>query len=321
MHTIFIFQVTFTKLDGNKLVCNLHEDENKDCKVADLKKKDFSIGVELTEEYSKMSEAGIDDMVDIDELNPATLLFNMAQLYSRYDIFVYVGPILLVMNPFKALPALATPELKAEYMKICTAPNPLALRKELRPHTWAISATAYRMLKDTAGRQGIVISGESGAGKTESAKVAMNFLTDLGKGDSSSGETGNIGDKILACNPVLEGFGNAKTVRNNNSSRFGKYTLMYFALHQNKVFGARIKNYLLEKSRVITVAAQERGYHVFYFLLRGAKDDQLKKLNLCKKDGKRMDAKDFNYLKDGGDLEDAMKHDVDGWNEIVDTIN
>lgn len=194
-------------------------------------------------------------MVDIDELNPATLLFNMAQMYKRYDIFVYVGPILLVMNPFKALPDRHTEELKKAYMGICNAPSPLTLRKQMQPHTWAVTAIAYRTLKDTRSRQAIVISGESGAGKTESAKVCMNFLTDLGKMGGGGADVGDIGTKILACNPVLEGFGNAKTVRNDNSSRFGKYTLMYFALNHDEIFGARIKNYLLEKSRVITVAA------------------------------------------------------------------
>lgn len=97
---------------------------------------------------------------------------------------------------------------------------------------------AYRTLKDTRARQGIVISGESGAGKTESAKVAMNFLTDLGKTGGSS-EIGDVGEKILACNPVLESFGNSKTVRNDNSSRFGKYVLMYFSLEKDEIFGAR----------------------------------------------------------------------------------
>lgn len=93
-----------------------------DCKVAELKKPGFAVGPELTLEYSKMSEAGLNDMVEIDELNPATLLFNMSQMYNRYDIFVYVGPILLVMNPFKALPHLGTLELKAKYMEICNHP-------------------------------------------------------------------------------------------------------------------------------------------------------------------------------------------------------
>ena len=148
------------------------------------------------------------------------------------------------------------------------------------PHIYALAAVAYRNLKETKVRQGIVISGESGAGKTESAKIAMDLLTKVaGQSDDPKED---IGKKILDCNPILEGFGNAKTVRNNNSSRFGKYTLMYFALRENKVYGARIKNYLLEKSRVVKVAPTERGYHIFYFLLRGAPIDLLEKLFLLK---------------------------------------
>ncbi len=118
-------------------------------------------------------------------------------------------------------------------MELCTTPYPLQLKKTLKPHTWAIAALAYRTLKDTRARQAIVISGESGAGKTESAKVAMNFLTDLGKQSGGGTDVGDVGEKILACNPVLESFGNSKTVRNDNSSRFGKYVLMYFALNKD----------------------------------------------------------------------------------------
>ena len=103
----------------------------------------------------------------------------------------------------------------------------------------------------------------------------MNYLTYLsepaeGRPKPKEGEEveKDIGDRILACNPILEGFGNSKTCRNDNSSRFGKYVKMYFGLHEDKLFGATVKNYLLEKSRVIMVAHGERGYHVFYFLLR-----------------------------------------------------
>ena len=117
---------------------------------------------------------------------------------------------------------------------------------------------------------------------------------------------------------MLEGFGNSKTVRNNNSSRFGKYVLMYFALHEDKVFGARIKNYLLEKSRVVKVAPLERSYHIFYFLLKGASDEMLRSLFLTKTDGSRFHWKDFKYLKTGGDLPD--KHDKEGFDEIVETL-
>ena len=168
------------KFDGEKVLCTLVENEVAECKVNDLKKKDFPVLPENTEEYSKLAEKGLDDMVEIDELNRATLLFNMSQLYKDYNIFVYVGPILLVMNPFKPCPELNTPELKANYMELITTPYPLQLKKKLKPHTWAISAIAYREFKDSRIRQAIVISGESGAGKTESARNCMDFLTELG---------------------------------------------------------------------------------------------------------------------------------------------
>ena len=167
------------------------------------------------------------------------------------------------------------------------------------PHSFALSALAYYSLRKEGKRQGIVISGESGAGKTESAKVCMEFLTKLASMSQSENEP-DIGKQILACNPILEGFGNAKTVRNDNSSRFGKYVLMYFGIHNDKVYGAMIKNYLLEKSRVVKVEKNERGYHIFYFLLGGLDNNTLNDLGLVKANGSTMVPKDFNYLKQGG---------------------
>ena len=259
-------------------------------------------------------------MVEIDELNSASLLYNLGNRYAKDEIYTYVGPILLVLNPFKAIPGSTAPEQAARHQQFITTSSPFQLKRQLQPHNYAIAALAYRNLRRDRNRQAIVISGESGAGKTEQAKIAMNFLTQMGSGGAeSAAEPGtSIGDKILACNPVLEGFGNSKTVRNNNSSRFGKYVLMYFALGEDKVFGARVKNYLLEKSRVVKVAPSERGYHVFYFLLKGASDEMLRSLFLTKTDGSRYNWKDFRYLKTGGDLPD--KHDVDGFNEIQETL-
>ena len=285
-----------------------------------MKKKNFPIHIRKTLEYSQRAEEGIADMVEIDELNSASLLYNLGNRYAKDEIYTYVGPILLVLNPFKAIPGSTAPEQAARYQQFITTSSPFQLKRQLQPHNYAIAALAYRNLRRDRNRQAIVISGESGAGKTEQAKIAMNFLTQMGSGGAESAaetET-SIGDKILACNPVLEGFGNSKTVRNNNSSRFGKYVLMYFALGEDKVFGARVKNYLLEKSRVVKVAPSERGYHVFYFLLKGASDEMLRSLFLTKTDGSRYNWKDFRYLKTGGDLPD--KHDVDGFNEIQETL-
>ena len=229
-------------------------EELKECKVAALKGSNVLIPLGNTLEYSAMATEGIPDMVEIDELNKASLLYNLATRYKRDEIYTYVGPIILVLNPFKAIPSLATEECRLSYVDIITADQPLQLKKNLPPHSFALTALAYKSLKVERRRQGIVISGESGAGKTESAKVCMEFLTKLAAASQAPGEA-DIGEKILACNPILEGFGNAKTVRNDNSSRFGKYVLMYFGMSgPDKVYGARTKNYLLEKSRVVMVA-------------------------------------------------------------------
>mmetsp|Transcript_29119 Transcript_29119/g.28160 ORF Transcript_29119/g.28160 Transcript_29119/m.28160 type:complete len:145 (+) Transcript_29119:464-898(+) len=144
----------------------------------------------------------------------------------------------------------------------------------------------------------------------------MKFLTSLNKKDFNSGEVG-IEQKILDTNPILEAFGNSKTVRNNNSSRFGKYVLLYFNLKSGEIMGARVKNYLLEKSRVIGPASQERNYHVFYHLIRGGTEELLGKLGLLKA-GKRPDYKDIFYLKCGADVDQNIVNDVELWTELVD---
>lgn len=126
-----------------------------------------------------MAEDGCPDMVDIDELNNATLLYNLGNRYKRDDIYVYVGPILLALNPFKGIKGLNDNQNMLRYKEICESPTPLQLKKKLPPHIFTITALAYRNLKELKKRQAIVISGESGAGKTESAKIAMNFLTQV----------------------------------------------------------------------------------------------------------------------------------------------
>lgn len=125
-------------------------------------------------------------MVEIDELNHATLLYNMFNRYMRDDIYTYVGPILLAMNPFKNLDGIYTEQRVKEYMKIISSKQPFEDRKSLPPHIFAITAMAYKQMMDDKIKQAIVISGESGSGKTESAKRAMKFLTSLGSSNSGN---------------------------------------------------------------------------------------------------------------------------------------
>ena len=292
-------------MEGDKAKVTVIPEEISECKVGALKGNGVLIPLKDTLEFSEMANSGIADMVEIDELNPASLLYNLMTRYKRDEIYTYVGPILLVLNPFKKIEHLGLESTRLKYVEITRSDQPLQLKKSLDPHSYALSAQAYYSLRREGRRQGIVISGESGAGKTESAKVCMEFLTKLAAEHQAEGEA-DIGEQILACNPILEGFGNAKTVRNDNSSRFGKYVLMYFAIHEDKVYGAQIKNYLLEKSRVVSVAPNERGYHIFYFLLGGCDLATLAELGLTGPDGKALHWNKFNYLKTGGERpEDA----------------
>lgn len=270
-------------------------------------------------EYSIPAEDGMPDMIDMNELNHATLLFNMRQRYLKDQICTFVGPTLLIINPFKSMDYLYTHEIIEKYYSIVTCENVLQRKKELDPHIYSVAASAFRQLMENNQKQAIIISGESGAGKTESAKIAMKFLTALStlsgaKEDSKVEDEVSIEQKILNCNPVLEAFGNSKTVRNNNSSRFGKYVKLVFNIKKGEILGAEILNYLLEKSRVCKQAPKERNYHIFYCLLKGADDEKLQKLNLFV-DGKRPTFKDFNYLKNG--VDDKKLPDEELYRELV----
>ncbi|KAJ8602865.1 hypothetical protein CTAYLR_008947 [Chrysophaeum taylorii] len=194
-----------------------------------------------------------EDMVRLNDLSEGPLLHNLRRRYGADKIYTWVGSILIALNPFRVLP-LYSPEVVSRYLK----------GNENGPHCYGIASMAYQGLLNGKS-QAICISGESGAGKTESMKLMLQFLAE------ASGR-GKIEESILRTNPVTESFGNAKTVRNNNSSRFGKWTTLEFS-KAGKINGAKIVNYLLEKSRVTTQADGERGYHSFYQLLARDDDD------------------------------------------------
>ncbi|GAB5366355.1 hypothetical protein AAMO2058_001136700 [Amorphochlora amoebiformis] len=218
-----------------------------------------------------------DDLVMLENVNPAVILFHIKQRYHTNQIYSYVGPILISCNPYKLLP-LYTPAILNDYIK--------RDNRYLKPHVYAVANQAFRALVSHGASQSIVISGESGAGKTECTKQALQFLAEVAESSE------NIEQMILMANPVLEAFGNAKTVRNNNSSRFGKYLEVFFDL-RNCIAGAKTTNYLLEKSRVCFQAKGERNYHVFYQLVNGASADMRKWFRL-------KPLKDYHYLNQSG---------------------
>ncbi|KAI4482923.1 hypothetical protein M0802_013597 [Mischocyttarus mexicanus] len=225
-------------------------------------------------EYTK----DVEDNCALMYLNEATLLNNVRTRYFKDRIYTYVANILIAVNPYCEVKNLYSPQTIKAYKGKSLGETP--------PHVFAIADKAFRDMKVLKQSQSIIVSGESGAGKTESTKYLLRYLCDLW-----GSTAGPIEQKILDANPVLEAFGNAKTKRNNNSSRFGKFMEVHFDA-KCQVVGGYISHYLLEKSRVCLQSPDERNYHVFYMMCAGAPPELRSKLGITKPD-------DFHYLKNG----------------------
>ncbi|XP_051938625.1 unconventional myosin-Ib isoform X4 [Hippocampus zosterae] len=220
---------------------------------------------------------GVGDMVLLEPLSEDSFLENLRKRFDHNEIYTYIGSVVISVNPYRSLP-IYSPEKVEEYRN--------RNFYELSPHIYALADEAYRSLRDQDKDQCILITGESGAGKTEASKLVMSYVAAVcGKGQ----EVNKVKEQLLQSNPVLEAFGNAKTVRNDNSSRFGKYMDIEFDFKGDPLGGV-ISNYLLEKSRVVKQPRGERNFHIFYQLLSGASDDTLKKLKL------NRDFSKYNYL-------------------------
>ncbi|XP_026333004.1 myosin heavy chain, non-muscle isoform X3 [Hyposmocoma kahamanoa] len=232
----------------------------------------------------------VEDMAELTCLNEASVLHNIKDRYYSGLIYTYSGLFCVVVNPYKKLP-IYTEKIMERYKGI--------KRHEVPPHVFAITDTAYRSMLQDREDQSILCTGESGAGKTENTKKVIQYLAYVAaskpKG-SGAGPTpqliiGELEQQLLQANPILEAFGNAKTVKNDNSSRFGKFIRINFDA-SGFIAGANIETYLLEKSRAIRQAKDERTFHIFYQLLAGATPQQKAEYIL-------EDPKSYHFLING----------------------
>ncbi|XP_013043479.3 unconventional myosin-VIIb isoform X1 [Anser cygnoides] len=254
------------------------------------------------------SVQGVEDMIRLGDLHEAGMVHNLLIRHQQHKIYTYTGSILVAVNPYQLLPLYTVDYIRLYCNKRIG---------ELPPHVFAIADNCYFNMKRNKRDQCCVISGESGAGKTESTKLILQFLAAV------SGQHSWIEQQILEANPILEAFGNAKTVRNDNSSRFGKYIDIYFN-RSGVIEGAQIEQFLLEKSRVCRQAPEERNYHIFYCMLMGMNLEQKKMLNLgtaseytylttgnCTSCDGRNDAKEYAHIRSA--MKILMFSDSEHW--------
>lgn len=263
------------------------------------------------ESADKVNPAKFDkanDMAELTHLNEASVVHNLHMRYQSDLIYTYSGLFLVTINPYCPLSIYTN-----EYINMYKGRN----REDTKPHIFATADEAFRNLVEEGENQSILVTGESGAGKTENTKKVIQYLAAVAPSDSttkSRGQHSNLSAQILRANPILEAFGNAQTVRNNNSSRFGKFIRIEFS-RNGSISGAFIDWYLLEKSRVVRINSNERNYHVFYQLLKGG-ERRLKQEFLL--DG--LDVDDFAYTRDGQDMIVGVS-DREEWDTLMEAFN
>jgi myosin heavy subunit len=288
---------------------------------------------------------GVPDVLHLPSITEASLLHTLRVRYNRDEIYTSAGPILMSVNPYKAITMKDGLDLYAEERMLLYRNSSLnsAASSILPCHLFQVADRAYKELLKSAvasdsrpssprkgedallklkeenrsiKNQSVVISGESGAGKTEATKKIMQYLAGVTKNKASAAENSDNGgskmtsleDRVLSSNPLLESFGNARTLKNDNSSRFGKFIKISFNTESGTIVGASISNYLLEKTRITTQIEGERNYHIFYQIFSGADDATLAKFNL-------NSVADFRYLGNRPTLK--SRHDANKFEETM----
>ena len=246
--------------------------------------REEKVDITQTQQMNPPKFEKVEDMAGLTYLNEASVLHNLKQRYYSGLIYTYSGLFCVAINPYRNLPIYTEQVIKMFKGK---------RRTEMPPHIFSIADNAYSDMLQDRENQSILITGESGAGKTENTKKVIQYFAHVAPNPMHKTEgKGSLEDQVIQANPVLEAFGNAKTIRNDNSSRFGKFIRIHFGTN-GKISGADIEHYLLEKSRVIFQQANERCYHIFYQLLAGASQEALNELLLTNQ------VKDYHFVSQG----------------------
>ncbi|XP_076739676.1 unconventional myosin-XV [Maylandia zebra] len=239
-------------------------------------------------------ENGVEDMTQLDDMHEVAVLLNIRKRFEREVIYTYIGSILVSVNPYKMQNTYGT-DMVLMYKGCALGENP--------PHLFAIANAAHSQMMDAKKKQVIIISGESGSGKTESTKLILRYLAAVLHKTNLAQQI-----EILEAAPLLESFGNAKTVRNDNSSRFGKYIEVF--MENGRISGAITSQYLLEKSRIVFQAKNERNYHIFYEMLAGLPSQQKQAFYL-------QEAETYYYLNQGEDCGIKGKNDAEDFLRLL----
>merc|ERR1739848_598312 len=235
--------------------------ESNDGKVAKVIVKGYEKKTFKSEELGQVNPPKFEkreDMANLTFINDASVFWNLKTRYQAKLIYTYSGLFCVVVNPYKRFPIYTERVVKIYLGK---------RRNEVPPHLWAITETAYRNMLTNGKNQSMLITGESGAGKTENSKKVISYLALVASSGKKAAKKVSLEDQIVATNPILESYGNAKTSRNDNSSRFGKFIRIHFT-NSGKLCGCDIESYLLERSRITQQQEVERSYHIFYQMLQ-----------------------------------------------------
>ncbi|XP_030631373.1 unconventional myosin-X [Chanos chanos] len=253
------------------------------------------------------SVCGVEDMASLQHLHDGAILHNLHLRYGQRNIYTYIGSILVAVNPYQRMPELYDACVVDQYSRHSLG--------QISPHIYAIANECYRSLWKRLNNQCVLISGESGAGKTESTKVILRFLSAMSQLSlrlSAKHQTSHVEEALLESSPIMEAFGNAKTVYNSNSSRFGKFIQLHFS-HRGHIQGGKIIDYLLEKNRVVRQNPGERNYHIFYALLAGTSSEQKEALSLSSPES-------FHYLRQSGCVSDEAVNDSQTFQDVMNAM-